>query len=67
MTSYATHAEYELQRAAALTRRDGRPRWVETEYGANYGRIHTHRPAAESVRVKLFGTVAAFTHQPARD
>lgn len=67
MPTYATHAKYELQRAAALTRRDGRPRWVETTHGPNYGRIYTHRPDAESVRVKLFGTVVAYTHQPARD
>lgn len=61
MTSYATLAEYELNRAAALTRRDGRTRWVDS----NTGRIHAHRPEGESVRVQLRGTEAVYAHQPA--
>ena len=58
---FASHADYELNRAAALTRRDGRPRWVD-----DAGRIHTHRPHdRDAVRVQLRGTVTVYAHQPA--
>ena len=63
MSNYATLAEFELRRAAALVARDGRPRWVVT----SSGRILTHRPEGESVRAQLRGTVVVYTHQPARD
>jgi len=58
-----THTDYELNRAAALTHRDGRPRWVD-----DAGRIHTHRPDGAAVRVQLTrGGAVAYAHQPARD
>lgn len=59
---HATHADYEITRAAALVRRDNRPRWVDRD-----GRIHTHRPDVECVRVRPTAPgCVAFAHQPAR-
>jgi hypothetical protein len=59
--TYAPHADYELNRAAALTRRDGRTRWVDAA-----GRIHAHRPAdRDAVRVSLRAAAAVYTFQHA--
>jgi hypothetical protein len=64
MPTFATLTEYELNRAAALTRRDGRTRWVEV----GTGRIHTHRPAdAEVIRVQQRGAQVVYAHQHPRD
>lgn len=62
--TFATLTEYELQRAAALVRRDNRARWVEV----GTGRIHAHRPEVESVRVAPTARAGcvAYAHQPAR-